>query len=322
MPIPKPSRDRSAIATERPNPRSARLHDLSVADLVTLINREDRAVPRALAAAAPAITRFIEAVEPRFCRAEAPGRLIYVGAGTSGRLGVLDASEAPPTFHVEHGRIIGLIAGGNRALRLSSEGAEDDPAGAAKELGRLRITGADSVLAIAAGGTTPFALGALVAARRLAPGCVTGLLCCTELTRWPRACDHLIVLPTGPEVLTGSTRMKAGTATKLALNTISTALMVRSGRVYRNLMVDVRATNAKLVDRGARIVMELTGLSRARALKALAAAEGSVKVAVAMEVLKVDAERAKGLLEVAGGHLGRLLEAAEVRGTRGRRGAR
>lgn len=324
--LPAPSPDRAHIATERVNPRTERLHALPAGALVRLIAREDRAVMAAMSKAGPAITRFIEAVEPRFCRARAPGRLIYVGAGTSGRLGVLDASEAPPTFHVEPGRIVGLIAGGDRALRRSSEGKEDDPDGAVAELRRLGLTGADSVLAIAAGGTTPYALGALVASRRLAPGCVTGLLCCTRLGRRPRACDHLIVLETGPEVLTGSTRMKAGTATKLALNTISTALMIRSGRVYRNLMVDLRATNAKLVDRGGRIVSALTGLERRAALAALEAAGGSVKLAVVMARLGVEAERGLSLLEVAGGHLGRVLDGAGgpavSRAARGRRRGR
>lgn len=320
--IPAPSADRAHIDTERRNPRSAALHTLSVEELVALINREDRAVLAALRQAGPALTGFIRAVEPRFCRARDPGRLIYLGAGTSGRLGVLDASEAPPTFHVEHGRIVGLIAGGDGALRRSSEGMEDDPDGALGELRALKLTRADSVLAIAAGGTTPYALGALVLAKRLAPGCVTGLLCCTELPAKPRACDHLIVLRTGPEVLTGSTRMKAGTATKLALNTISTTLMVRSGRVYGNLMVDVRATNAKLVDRGARIISTLTGLGRDDALDALSLADGSVKVAVVMVRLGVSASAAAAKLKAAGGDLGRVIDGATARRSATRRGAK
>lgn len=283
--------DRSHILTEQRNPRSMRLHEMSVAECVRLINEEDRAVPAALERARSQIAAFIEAAEPGF---RAGGRLIYVGAGTSGRLGVLDASEAPPTFQVEPGRIVGLIAGGDAALRKSSEGLEDDPRGAAAELTSLGLAERDTVLGIAAGGTTPYVLGALSIAKETtgrAP--LTGLLTCSPIP-CPPAADHLIILETGPEVLTGSTRMKAGTATKLALNTISTTLMVRSGKVYQNLMVDLRATNNKLRDRAARIISTLTGLDRHAALALLARADGNVKVAIVMysRGMPIDASRA------------------------------
>lgn len=300
--------DRSHIATEQRHPGTAALHRLSVAECVRLMNRENHAVLRALHAAERAVTAFIEAVEPGFTHPRAPGRLIYIGAGTSGRLGVLDASEAPPTFQVPPDRIIGLIAGGDAALRRSSEGLEDDPDGALPDLRALRLTSRDAVLGIAAGGTTPYVLGALRLARRLARRCVTGLLCCTSLDLRPTACDHLIVLPTGPEILTGSTRMKAGTATKLVLNTISTTLMVRSGRVYQNLMVDVRATNAKLRDRAARIVSTLTGLDRVHALGVLDEAGGAVKTAVVMVRLGVGRSEAERRLSRVHGRLGDLLD--------------
>jgi N-acetylmuramic acid 6-phosphate etherase len=298
--------------TEQRNPRSMDLHRLDVAQVAGLINREDEAVVVAVRRALPALVGFIEACAARFDAGGAGGaggvggRLIYLGAGTSGRLGVLDASEAPPTFQVEPGRIVGLIAGGDAALRTSSEGKEDDPEGAADELKRLRLSDRDSVLAIAAGGTTPYAVGALAVAKRLAPGCVTGLLTCAPVKR-PAACEHLIVLETGPEVLTGSTRMKAGTATKLALNTISTALMVQAGRVHENLMVDLRASNAKLRDRAGRIVAALTGLEREAALKALDRAGGAAKTAVVM--VKLGLTRREAELRLAGvkGRLGRAL---------------
>lgn len=318
--------DRSWVLTEQRNPRSKNLHALSVDACVRLITSEDARVIHAVRGARGELTAFIEAVAERFVaepagegRAKsggrargggakaaasmAPGRLIYVGAGTSGRLGVLDASEAPPTFQVPHGRIVGVIAGGDSALRLSSEGKEDDPRGALDALRELRLSARDAVLGIAAGGTTPYVLGALDIAKRLTRGrCVTGLLTCAPIPR-PGSADYLIVLRTGPEVLTGSTRMKAGTATKLALNTISTTLMVRSGRVHGNLMVDLRATNMKLRDRAARIVSAATGVDRARALALVARANGSAKCAIVMAWTGCDVGRAERLLHDAGGRL-------------------
>lgn len=303
--------NRAGIATEQRNPRSKRLHEASVAQCVSLINREDAAVIRALKQAGPALTKFIEAVEPRFCDSDAPGRLIYLGAGTSGRLGVLDASEAPPTFQVPPDRIIGIIAGGDSALRKSSEGKEDDPDGAREELARLKLTSKDTVVGIAAGGTTPYVLGALRIAKRTNPRCLTAMISCSPIPTPPH-CDHLIVLNCGPEVLTGSTRMKAGTATKLALNTISTTLMVRSGRVYENLMVDLRASNAKLRDRAARIISTLTNLDRESSLSLLDAAEGHVKAAVVMHKARCDLRRARVLLSDprTGGRLDRAVALA------------
>ncbi|HEX3135307.1 MAG TPA: N-acetylmuramic acid 6-phosphate etherase [Planctomycetota bacterium] len=293
--------DRSHLSTEQRNPRSAALHTLDAAGLVALMNAENRAVLDALDAAASALSAFIAEVEPGFI---AGGRLIYVGAGTSGRLGVLDASEAPPTFQVEPGRVVGIIAGGDGALRKSSEGKEDEWDGAQAELNALRLTKRDALIGIAAGGTTPYALGAIRLAK--AAGCRTALMSCVAVTK-PADADHLLLLPTGPEVLTGSTRLKAGTATKLALNTISTALMVRAGKVYGNLMVDMRTTNAKLRDRAARIVATLTGLDRAAAFAVLDRAEGSTKTAVVMHRLGLDRAAAEDRLTTVAGRLDRLL---------------
>ncbi|QQS08854.1 MAG: N-acetylmuramic acid 6-phosphate etherase [Phycisphaerales bacterium] len=294
--------DRAHVLTEQRNPRTMNLHTLGVRELVDTIQREDRAIADAMERAAPSLTAFITAIEPGFLRG---GRLVYFGAGTSGRLGVLDASEAPPTFQVEPGRIVGLIAGGDASLRTSSEGREDELHGAHDALRSLKLTRDDSVLGIAAGGTTPYVLGGLALARSLATPPVTGLLACTRVE--PTHADHTIVLETGPEVITGSTRMKAGTATKLALNTISTTLMIRAGKVHENLMVDLRATNAKLRDRAARIVSTLTGLSRDAAFALLHEAAGSVKSAVAMHCLGVTRIEAERVLAAHSGRLDRAL---------------
>ncbi len=293
--------DRAHVLTEQRNSRSTTLHEMSTRDVVELINSEDGSVARAVADATDTITAFIESAEPRF---SAGGRLIYLGAGTSGRLGVLDASEMPPTFQTDPDRVVGLIAGGDRSLRRSSEGLEDDPRGAHAALDRLNLTEHDSVLGIAAGGTTPYVLGGLTYAKRVAPGVNAGLLSCSPIEQ-PTGVDHLIVAATGPELVTGSTRMKAGTATKLVLNTISTTLMVRTGRVYENLMVDVRATNAKLRDRAARIITTLTGLGRDEAFDLLDRADGEVKTAIVMHRLSLDADAARDRLDE---HAGRVAE--------------
>ncbi|MFM9994535.1 MAG: N-acetylmuramic acid 6-phosphate etherase [Phycisphaerales bacterium] len=311
--------DRSHLLTEQRNPRSMKLHTLSVRECVDLINAEDQRAVKAVAAAGDAVAEFIEATLPRF---ELGGRLIYIGAGTSGRLGVMDAAEAPPTFQVEASRIVGVIAGGDAALRKSSEGLEDDPRGAVEELNALHVTPRDTVLGIAAGGTTPYVLGALEHVKRSAmdaPGAtggrdepttgverrwspLTGLLVCAPIDP-PSFVDHLIVVETGAEVLTGSTRMKAGTATKLVLNAITTTVMVRSGRVYENLMVDVRATNNKLRDRAARIVGALTGLAREAAFGLIDRAGGSVKSAVVMHKTGLPRAAADALIARSHGRL-------------------
>ena len=304
--------DRSGIGTEQRNPRSMTLHAMSVRDCVRLINEEDARVIEALRSAEPALVRLIREIEARFCRVDRPGRLIYVGAGTSGRLGVLDASEAPPTFQIDRGRIVGIIAGGDGALRLSSEGKEDDPNGARDELAALKLTARDTVIGIAAGGTTPYPTGALRVAKRMNRDVLTALITCSTVKR-PEDCDHLIVLETGPEVLTGSTRMKAGTATKLALNTISTTLMVRSGRVYENLMVDLRASNEKLRDRAARIISTLTGASRDESMALLDLTGGEVKTGVVMRRLGVDRDEARSRLAAGTGRLDLALQGAAKR---------
>ncbi len=297
--------DRSAIATEARNPHSHGLHRLDVSGLVRLMNQDNYDVLAAMTAAENTLVALISAAEPGFL---AGGRVVYLGAGTSGRLGVLDASEAPPTFQVPAGRIVGLIAGGDGALKRSSEGLEDEADGAVPELEALHLTHRDTVIGIAAGGTTPYVLGGLQWCHQRGDRPLTAFITCSAVDR-PFGVDHLIVLATGPEVLTGSTRLKAGTATKLALNTISTALMVRLGKVYDNLMVDVRATNAKLRDRAARIVAQLLGCNRELAFARLDAAGGSAKVAVVMVHYDVDRDDAEHRLAAVHGRLDTILDA-------------
>lgn len=303
--------DRGHLLTERRLTAAADLDRCSVAECLAVINAEDRKVADAVAAAMPALTGLVEAVVGGMSRG---GRLVYLGAGTSGRLGVLDASECPPTFQTEPGEVVGLIAGGDGALRRSSEGMEDDPDGAVEALDGLSIDDRDTVVGIAAGGTTPYVLGGLRHAG--SRGAVTGLIACVSLDDVARRlglgdahqlADHRVELLVGPEVVTGSTRMKAGTATKLALNMISTTAMIRRGKVWGNLMVDLRASNAKLRDRALRIVMGQTELSRAEAEALLDAAGGGVKAALVMHGRGVDAASAGRLLAEAGGRLGEVL---------------
>ena len=305
--------DRARLLTEQRNPASMNLHDQSVHEIVSIMQLEDAKVVEAMHAAAPALEAFILELVPRYMDG---GRLLYIGCGTSGRLGVLDAAECGPTFNVAKGRVVGIIAGGDKALRESSEAAEDDPQGGVEALQLLDITSNDSIVGIAAGGTTPYVLNALRYLSTLSQPPLTALITCTPLPETMGVGEyvrHVITLAVGPEVVTGSTRMKAGTATKLALvsiaccelcaeaqpltacppcplplpspfqqNTISTALFVKTGKVFENLMIDVRATNAKLVDRATRIIVDLAHISREDAFEVLQQAGGSCKTAIVM----------------------------------------
>lgn len=296
--------DRSYLQTEQRNDRTMHLHKLSVAECVKVICDEDKKLVLAMEKARKNLAAFIEKIETRFCSG---GRLIYIGAGTSGRLGVLDASEIPPTFQLKANRILALIAGGDTALRISSEGKEDIPMGAKPELDSLDLTPNDTLLGIAAGGTTPYVLGALEYAKNNQPELFTSLLVCTPISK-ATYIDHIILIETGAEVLTGSTRMKAGTATKLALNIISTTLMIRSGKVYENLMVDLRATNNKLLDRAARIVSSLTNLNRNESFKLLSHANGDVKTAIVMYQCGLARKEAETVLNQHNYRLDKVLE--------------
>jgi N-acetylmuramic acid 6-phosphate etherase len=285
--------------TERRNPRSSTIDTASALEIVDLIGAEDAGVPAAVAKARLEIARAIDLVEAAF---RAGGRLIYVGAGTSGRLGVLDATECPPTFGSPPEMVVGIIAGGPPALVRSVEGAEDDLNAAKDAIDLLRVGSDDVVIGIAASGTTPFVQAALTQAQ--SRGARTALVSCSEPPReLATTCDVCITVLVGPEIVTGSTRMKAGTATKLVLNTLTTGAMIRLGKIYGNLMVDLRAWNDKLIDRSQRIVMETTGLDRGAARRVIEAAEGSVKTAIVMARRRVAKDEAEQLLAE---HAGRL----------------
>ncbi len=290
--------DRGHLLTEQRLPASANLDTLSTEDALRVINDQDTAIAGVVRDAIPAIAQLVDSIVERM---QHGGRLIYLGAGTSGRLGVLDASECPPTFHSDPDHVLGLIAGGDSALRKSSEGMEDDPHGAAMELERIGLGERDTLVGIAAGGTTPYVRGGIRLAKHC--GANTALLCCVsraqlQLTDDEQTdIDHLIELPVGPEVVTGSTRMKAGTATKLALNMISTGAFIRLGKTWGNLMIDLRATNAKLRDRAARILVSQCDLPRDDAMQLLDRANGRVKHALVMQLKNVDYTDADALLE-------------------------
>jgi N-acetylmuramic acid 6-phosphate etherase len=291
-------KDRAHLTTEKRNPRTRDIDRRSTLGIVDAINAEDRRVAPAVGRQRRRIARAVDLVVESFRRG---GRLFYVVAGTSGRLGVLDASECPPTFGVSPTRGQGIIAGGRRALVRSAEGAEDREADGAAAVDRRGVGPRDTVCGIAACGLTPFVRGAVRRARGLGARTIF-VTCAPEVARRIRA-DVVIVPVVGPEVVTGSTRLKAGTATKLVLNTLTTAAMIRLGKVYGNLMVDLRATNAKLRDRAERIVMQVTDLARPRARTLLARAGGAAKVAIAMHLLGVGRARAARLLHQAGGSL-------------------
>jgi N-acetylmuramic acid 6-phosphate etherase len=278
--------------TERRNPRTVSIDLASPLEIVDLINAEDRRVPDAVATQREQIARAIELAEATF---RGGGRLFYVGAGTSGRLGVLDASECPPTFGTDPEMVQGIIAGGLPALTRSQEGAEDVVTNGALAMDEHGVNTKDLVIGIAASGTTPYVRAALE--RAISLGAKTGLVACSPPPPDLVAKVDVTMLPiVGPEVVTGSTRMKAGTATKLVLNTITTGAMIRLGKTYGNLMVDLRATNNKLIDRSQRIVMEVTGVSREDATRLIERAGKSVKLAIVMQKKGVSREEAEKLL--------------------------
>jgi N-acetylmuramic acid 6-phosphate etherase len=296
--------DRGHLLTEQANPRSAELDALTLADAFDVMNAEDRRIADAVAAAKPQILAVIERVVASLQRG---GRLIYVGAGTSGRLGVLDAAECPPTFLSNPEQVQGVIAGGDAALRRSVEHAEDDPEAGAAEMDARRVGPNDVVFGIAAGGTTRFVHGALQRARER--GAATVFLACVPEQEASDDADVSIRVLTGPEVITGSTRLKAGIATKMVLNMVSTLAMVRLGKVFGNLMVDVNALGcAKLTDRAIRTTMRATALARESAVELLQRADWHVKTAIVMHRLGVGREEAARRLSAASGHVRRVLE--------------
>jgi len=291
----------ATLPTELRNPATERIDQVSTLDMLRIINEEDGTVAAAVAMVLPQIAQAIDAISQRF---EQGGRLFYIGAGTSGRLGVLDASECPPTFSVPPTLFQGIIAGGDSALRKSSEASEDSPEQGAADLSTHGFNQQDTLVGIAASGRTPYVLGALGFAKKL--GALTIALTCVPNSEMAAVADISIAPVTGPEVLTGSTRLKAGTATKLVLNMISTGVMIKTGAVYGNLMVNVQPTNAKLVDRAERIIMAATGVDQSTSAALLSKA-GSVKTAIAMQKLSLTPEEAEARLQAAKGSLAALL---------------
>ena len=296
-PLPASPLTLANLTTEARNPASEHIDRLSTVEMLQVINDQDAQVPAAVAAELPRIAAAVDAIADRFTRG---GRLFYIGAGTSGRLGVLDASECPPTFSVPPTLVQGIIAGGDSALRTSSEATEDSAQQGATDLAAAGFTPTDALVGIAASGRTPYVLGAIAHARGL--GALTIGLSCVPNSPLARATDIPITPPTGPEVLTGSTRMKAGTATKLVLNMLSTGVMIKTGAVFGNLMVNVQPTNAKLVDRAQRIIMAATGVDQPTAAQLLGQA-GTVKTAITMQKLNVDRSTAEARLAAAHGSL-------------------
>lgn len=296
------SADRGHLLTEQPNPRSTALDLLDTAELVTLFVEEDRRPQQAVADASASISAAVDRIATRL---KAGGRLFYLGAGTSGRLGVLDAAECPPTFCSDPEMVQGVLAGGAPALLRSSEGLEDLEAAGREDLDQRGFNTGDCLVGIAAGGTTPYVRGGLSHARSI--GALAIAMACVPSDQAPLPCDIDIRLLTGPELLTGSTRLKAGTATKMALNIISTAVMVRLGKVFGNRMVDVSASNSKLVDRSLRILRDLGGVERDDGLVLLDQAAGSVKLALLMATSGLKSGEAMELLQTHDGQLRQAL---------------
>jgi N-acetylmuramic acid 6-phosphate etherase len=290
------------LATESARPDLREIDRAPTAELVRLMNAEDATVPEAVARAAPAIAAAIDAIVVRLARG---GRLVYVGAGTAGRMGVLDAAECGPTFDTD--RVVAVLAGGRDAFGDASESVEDDADAAVRDLGRLEIGADDAVLGISASGRTPYVLAALAHARER--GALLVGLACNEGSALSTAVEHAIDVLVGPEFIAGSTRLKSGTAQKLVLNMISTISMVKLGKTFGNLMVDVRATNEKLRARAVRIVAQAAGADEGAAAGALAAAEGDAKTAILMLLRGLDAADAHARLEAADRDLRRVLDA-------------
>lgn len=301
--MPNNEPDLSKITTEQRNTRSAEIDTLPTLEMLRVINNEDAGVAPAVAEELPFIAQAVDGIVDRIRKG---GRLIYIGAGTSGRLGVLDASECPPTFNTPPELVVGLIAGGDHALRHAVEHVEDSPDAGADALKAIAVNENDTVVGIAASGRTPFVMGAIAYAREV--GALTVGLCNSAEAELSAAVDIPIAVISGPEVVTGSTRMKSGTAQKLVLNMLSTGAMIRLGKTYGNLMVDVQPTNEKLRVRAVRIVAEATGLGTEDARAALTAANGDVKAAIVSALIGIDADTARERIDAANGRIRTVIE--------------
>lgn len=294
---------RGELNTEQKNIRSIDIDSVSVKKVLQTINQEDQTVALAVEKSIPKIENVVQIATDSIRKG---GRIFYIGAGTSGRLGVLDASEIPPTYSAPEDWFIGIIAGGDKALRKSIEGAEDKSENAVRDLEPFKINQKDVVIGISCSGAALYVISALDYAREM--GAKTVYLVTNPNPFRMTTIDEIIILDTGPEIITGSTRMKAGTATKMVLNMISTATMIRLGKVYGNLMVDLMVVNEKLIDRGTRIIMELTGLNKESAFLKLTLAKMSVKKAIVMEKKDISFSQAERLLEESNGSLRQVLD--------------
>jgi N-acetylmuramic acid 6-phosphate etherase len=290
------------MLTEQSNPRTRDIDRLSTLEIARIINDEDKRVALVIEQATPQIAQAIDAIVTRI---QQGGRLIYVGAGTSGRLGLLDAVECVPTFGTPPELVVGLIAGGERAFTKAVEGAEDNEQAGRDDLDAINVSSNDAVVGVAASGRTPYVVSALKYASEI--GCAAIGIACNQPAPLLDVVDIKIALPVGPEVITGSTRMKAGTAQKMALNMLSTATMIKLGKVYGNLMVDVQTTNEKLIHRARRIVSQVAGVDETAAADLLAQSGNDVKVAIVMGNRRVSADSAREILQMAGGHLREIL---------------
>lgn len=291
------------LTTEARNPESSKIDTLSAKEIVALINRQDAAIADAVANQSQPIASAIDLIAAQF---RLGGRLIYVGAGTSGRLGVLDASECPPTFSTNPEMVVGLIAGGEKALTRAIEGAEDHPEYGQRDLKAIDLSKNDVVVGIATSGRTPYVIGALIYAKEMGAGTI-GFSCNDDCELRPHS--QIMITPiVGPEVISGSTRMKAGTATKMVLNMLTTGAMVLIGKTYGNLMVDLRATNSKLTLRSRRILSDMTGIDLEQAERLLEKCGGELKTAIVSQMRDVPANRARELIKASGGQLRGALE--------------
>ena len=289
--------------TEQRNPASYQIDTKSTAEILTIINNEDKKVPEAVSQAIPQLTQLVDCAVAVFKKG---GRLFYLGAGTSGRLGVLDASECPPTYGVSPDMVQGFIAGGDAALRRSIEGAEDDEKHGIDQLRGAGFSAVDMLVGITASGSAPYVLGALRYARSL--GSPTGAISCNKDSRTFALANYPIYLPVGPEIVTGSTRMKSGTAQKLALNMITTTAMIRLGKVYNNFMIDLMPVNAKLVERSKRLINEITGCGEERAARIFEDSGRKIRTAVIMASLQISKEEAEALLKQGNGNINHALD--------------
>ncbi|MCF7946916.1 MAG: N-acetylmuramic acid 6-phosphate etherase [Spirochaetia bacterium] len=290
-------------STEQRNPASYRIDTKSTLEILQIINNEDRKVPLAIDEKLESIAALVDDVVISFKKG---GRLFYIGAGTSGRLGVLDASECPPTFGVPPTMVQGIIAGGQPALTTAVESAEDDPEAGIEELKNRGLTADDVLVGITASGQAPYVIGAMTYAQNM--GATVGAISCNETSKVFDHADHKIYIAVESEIITGSTRMKSGTAQKLVLNMITTTAMIRIGKVYNNLMVDLLPLNAKLIDRAKRLIVEVTGCGKEEAEQLYKLSEGNVKVAILISMLNLSPEKARSLLSQSGGSINIALD--------------